>query len=129
MRNPQRFDDFMTALTLISLALGGVSALAGAAMPYVRREREFMLARYIVEVMTSAIAGVIVFLLLKVTDLPDESIAALTGVASFYGVRLMNILYGFLVGRLKVIFLDTTKNEVEKKECEENDRPKEFNEK
>ena len=88
-----------------------------------------MLARYIVEVMTSAIAGVIVFLLLKVTDLPDESIAALTGVASFYGVRLMNILYGFLVGRLKVIFLDTTKNEVEKKESEGNDRSKEFNEK
>ena len=129
MRNPQRFDDLMTALTMISLALVGVSALAGAAMPYVRREREFMLARYIVEVMTSAIAGVIVFLLLKVTDLPDESIAALTGVASFYGVRLMNILYGFLVGRLKVIFLDTTKNEVEKKEDKENDRPKEFNEK
>lgn len=129
MRNPQRFDDFMTALTLISLALGGVSALAGAAMPYVRRERKFMLARYIVEVMTSAIAGVIVFLLLKVTDLPEEWIAALTGVASFYGVRLMNILYGFLVGRLKVIFLDTTKNEVEKKEDKENDRPKEFNEK
>ena len=129
MRNPQRFDDFMTALTLFSLALGGVSALAGAAMPYVRREREFMLARYIVEVMTSAIAGVIVFLLLKVTDLPEEWIAALTGVASFYGVRLMNILYGFLVGRLKVIFLDTTKNEVEKKESEGNDRPKEFNEK
>lgn len=129
MRNPQRFDDFVTALTLISLALGGVSALAGAAMPYVRREREFMLARYIVEVMTSAIAGVIVFLLLKVTDLPEEWIAALTGVASFYGVRLMNILYGFLVGRLKVIFLDTTKNEVEKKEDKENDRPKEFNEK
>lgn len=129
MRNPQRFDDFMTALTLFSLALGGVSALAGAAMPYVRREREFMLARYIVEVMTSAIAGVIVFLLLKVTDLPEEWIAALTGVASFYGVRLMNILYGFLVGRLKVIFLDTTKNEVEKKEDKENDRPKEFNEK
>ena len=41
----------------------------------------------------------------------------------------MNILYGFLVGRLKVIFLDTTKNEVEKKEEKENDRPKEFNEK
>lgn len=129
MRNPQRFDDFMTSLTLISLALVGVSALAGAAMPYVRREREFMLARYIVEVMTSAIAGVIVFLLLKVTDLPEEWIAALTGVSSFYGVRLMNILYGFLVGRLKVIFLDTTKNEVEKKENEENNRPKEFNEK
>lgn len=129
MKNPQRLDDFMTALTLFSLALGGVSALAGAAMPYVRREREFMLARYIVEVMTSAIAGVIVFLLLKVTDLPEEWIAALTGVASFYGVRLMNILYGFLVGRLKVIFLDTTKNEVEKKENEENNRPKEFNEK
>lgn len=129
MRNPQRLDDFMTALTLFSLALGGVSALAGAAMPYVKREREFMLARYIVEVMTSAIAGVIFFLLLKVTDLPDESIAALTCVASFYGVRLMNILYGFLIGRLKVIFLDTTKNEVEKKDDKENDRPKEFNEK
>ena len=129
MRNPQRLDDFMTALTLFSLALGGVSALAGAAMPYVKREREFMLARYIVEVMTSAIAGVIVFLLLKVTDLPDESIAALTGVASFYGVRLMNILYGFLVGRLKVIFLDTTRHDVEKKKDEENNRPKEFNEK
>lgn len=121
MKNPQRLDDFMTALTLISLALGGVSALAGAAMPYVKGEREFMLARYVVEVMTSAIAGVIVFLLLKVTDLPEEWIAALTGVASFYGVRLMNILYGFLVGRLKVIFLDTTKNEVEKKGGEEND--------
>lgn len=129
MRNPQRFDDFMTALTLISIALGGVSALAGAAIPYVKGEREFMLARYVVEVMTSAIAGVIVFLLLKVTDLPEEWIAALTGVASFYGVRLMNILYGFLVGRLKVIFLDTTKNEVEKKNSEEKDRPKEFNEK
>lgn len=124
MRNPQRFDDFMTALTLISLALGGVSALAGAAMPYVKGERDFMLARYIVEVMTSAIAGVVVFLLLKVTDLPEEWIAALTGVASFYGVRLMNILYGLLVGRLKVIFLDTTRHDVEKKEGEENDRPK-----
>lgn len=122
MKNPQRLDDFMTALTLISLALGGVSALAGAAMPYVKGERDFMLARYIVEVMTSAIAGVIVFLLLKVTDLPEEWIAALTGVASFYGVRLMNILYGFLIGRLKIIFLDTSKNEVEKKEGEENDR-------
>ena len=105
MRDPQKFDEFITALSLIAFALGFVSSLAGAAMPYVKGERKFMFYRYIVEVATSAIAGVVVFLLLKVTDIPEEWIAALTGIASFYGTRLMNVLYGLLVGRLKIIFL------------------------
>lgn len=104
MKDPQKFDEFMTALSLISFALGFVSSLAGAAMPYVKGERKFMFYRYIVEVATSAIAGVVVFLLLKVTDIPEEWIAALTGIASFYGTRLMNVLYGLLVARLKIIF-------------------------
>lgn len=88
MKDPQKFDEFMTALSLISFALGFVSSLAGAAMPYVKGERKFMFYRYIVEVATSAIAGVVVFLLLKVTDIPEEWIAALTGIASFYGTSV-----------------------------------------
>ena len=35
MKDPQKFDEFMTALSVISFALGFVSALGGAAMPYV----------------------------------------------------------------------------------------------
>lgn len=119
MKNPQKFDEFMTALSLISFALGFVSALAGAAIPYVKGERQFMFYRYIVEVATSAIAGVVVFLLLKVTDIPEEWIAALTGVASFYGTRLMNVLYELLVGRLKIVFLDSSKDEGRKKDDEQ----------
>ena len=119
MKDPQKFDEFMTALSLISFALGFVSALAGAAMPYVKGERQFMFYRYIVEVATSAIAGVVVFLLLKVTDIPEEWIAALTGIASFYGTRLMNVLYGLLVGRLKIIFLGSSKDEGRKKDDEQ----------
>lgn len=119
MKDPQKFDEFMTALSLISFALGLVSSLAGAAMPYVKGERKFMFYRYIVEVATSAIAGVVVFLLLKVTDIPEEWIAALTGISSFYGTRLMNVLYGLLVGRLKIIFLDSSKDEGRKKDDEQ----------
>lgn len=119
MRDPQKFDEFITALSLIAFALGFVSSLAGAAMPYVKGERKFMFYRYIVEVATSAIAGVVVFLLLKVTDIPEEWIAALTGIASFYGTRLMNVLYGLLVGRLKIIFLGSSKNEGRKKDDEQ----------
>ena len=119
MKDPQKFDEFMTALSLISFALGFVSSLAGAAMPYVKGERKFMFYRYIVEVAASAIAGVVVFLLLKVTDIPEEWIAALTGIASFYGTRLINVLYGLLVGRLKIIFLDSSKDEGRKKDDEQ----------
>ena len=111
MKDPQKFDEFMTALSLISFALGFVSSLAGAAMPYVKGERKFMFYRYI--------AGVVVFLLLKVTDIPEEWIAALTGIASFYGTRLMNVLYGLLVGRLKIIFLDSSKDDGRKKDDEQ----------
>ena len=119
MKDPQKFDEFMTALSLISFALGFVSSLAGAAMPFVKGEWIFMLYRSIVEVGTSAIGGVVVFLLLKVTDIPEEWIAALTGIASFYGTRLMNVLYGLLVGRLKIIFLDSSKDEGRKKDDEQ----------
>lgn len=120
MKNPQKFDEFMTALSLISFALDLISALAGAAMP-VRKRRKGNLC----SIDTSLkwphrqLPGVVVFLLLKVTDIPEEWIAALTGVASFYGTRLMNVLYGLLVGRLKIIFLDSSKDEGRKKDDEQ----------
>uniref|UniRef100_UPI00272B4CD1 hypothetical protein n=1 Tax=uncultured Parasutterella sp. TaxID=1263098 RepID=UPI00272B4CD1 len=59
---------------------------------------------YSVEVLTSAIAGVIVNLLLRVTDLPEEWIGAFTGIGSFFGVRMMSVLYQLFMGRIKLLF-------------------------
>lgn len=101
---PARIEEFMTALTYIAGVLIIVCSLSGAAMPYVKGEKMFTFARYLVEVVSSAAAGVIVFLLLRVTDMPEEWIAALSGLSAYFGTRLMNVLYSLLVGRLKLIF-------------------------
>lgn len=101
---PAQFQDFMTALTYIACVLIFVCSLSGAAMPYVKGEKVFVFAKYLVEVVSSAAAGVIVFLILRVTDMPEEWIAAFSGLSAYFGTRLMNVLYSIFVGRLRIIF-------------------------
>lgn len=94
----------MTATAMITVILIIVCSISGAAMPYVKGEKVFKFIRYLVEVITSAAAGFIMFLLLRVTDIPGEWIAAFSGIAAYFGTRIMNVLYGLLTGRLKVMF-------------------------
>lgn len=108
---PARIEDFMTAITYIAGVLILVCSVSGAAMPYVKGGKMFVFARYLVEVISSAAAGVIVFLILRVTDMPEEWIAALSGLSAYFGTRLMNVLYSILVGRLKIIFHDKNDDE------------------
>lgn len=98
------WEDFMTAIAMITVILIIVCSISGAAMPYVKGEKMFKFIRYLVEVITSAAAGFIVFLLLRVTDIPGEWIAAFSGISAYFGTRIMNVLYGLLTGRLKVMF-------------------------
>ncbi|MFQ7008804.1 MAG: phage holin family protein [Parasutterella sp.] len=74
------WEDFMTAIAMITVILIIVCSISGAAMPY-EREKMFKFIRYLVEVITSAAAGFIVFLLLRVTDIPGEWIAAFSGIS------------------------------------------------
>ena len=74
----------MTAIAMITVILIIVCSISGAAMPYVKGEKMFKFIRYLVEVITSAAAGFIVFLLLRVTDIPGEWIAAFSGIAAYF---------------------------------------------
>lgn len=74
----------MTAIAMITVVLIIVCSISGAAMPYVKGEKMFKFIRYLVEVITSAAAGFIVFLLLRVTDIPGEWIAAFSGISAYF---------------------------------------------
>ncbi len=112
---PAVWSDFLTAISQITAVLIIVCALAGPAQPYIKGEEKFVFIKYIVEVITSALSGVIVFLLLRVIDMPEEWLAAFTGIGTFFGLKLMNVFYRILVGRLKVIF---QQDDEKKKEAE-----------
>lgn len=104
LKQPAVWSDFMTAIQQITAVLIVVCALAGPAQAYVKGEEKFVLIKYAVEVVTSALSGIIVFLLLRVIDMPEEWLAAFTGIGTFFGLKLMNVFYKLLLGRLRVIF-------------------------
>lgn len=103
LKNPSGWSDFLTTINQITFILLLLCALAGPAQEYAKGEKPFKIITYSVEVLTSAIAGVIVNLLLRVTDLPEEWIGAFTGIGSFFGVRMMSVLYQLFMGRIKLL--------------------------
>ena len=83
--NPVNWSDFMSAASQIAAILILVCELAGPAQAYTKGEKVFKLIQYLVEFVTSAEAGFIVFLLLRVTEMPEEWMAVFSGVAAFFG--------------------------------------------
>lgn len=103
IKQPAVWSDFATAVSQIAAILIIVCALAGPAQAYAKGEKVFKFFQFVVEFVTSAAAGFIVFLLLRVTDMPEEWIAAFSGISAFFGTRLMNVLYAIFVGKLKIM--------------------------
>lgn len=100
-KSPAVWADFLTTISQIAFILIFVCALAGPAQKYAKGEQIFKIGQYFVEVITSAAAGFIVFLLLRVSSIPEEWIAAFSGLSAYFGTRLMNVLYGLLVGKIR----------------------------
>lgn len=103
-KQPAVWADFITAVNQIAFYLLLLCALAGPAQKYVKGDKPFRILQYLIEVVTSALTGVIVFLLLRVFDMPEEWLAALTGIAAFFGTKLINVLYRILIEKLSSVF-------------------------
>lgn len=103
-KQPATWADFVTAISQITAVLILVCALTGPAQAYIKGEKKFDLIRYFVEVVTSALSGVIIFLLLRVFDMPEEWLAAFTGIGTLFGLKVMDVLYAIFIGRLRFLF-------------------------
>lgn len=112
-KNPAVWSDFLTAIGQITAILILVCALAGPAQQYSKGEKMFNLFHYLAEVVTSMVAGFIVYLLLRVTEMHEEWIAAFSGLGAYFGNRIMNLLYRFMVGKLKIAFYENTDKKLE----------------
>lgn len=103
-KNPTTWSDLNSALNQISLILVFLCALTGGAAPFVKGEKAFRFGLYLWEVVSSMSAGIIVFLFLKATNTPDEVIGAVSGLSAYFGTKLMSMLYGVLIFKIKQIF-------------------------
>lgn len=103
-KNPTTWSDLNSALNQISIFLVFMCALTGGAAPFVKGEKTFKFGLYLWEVFSSMSAGVIVFLFLKATNTPDEIIGAVAGLSAYFGTKLMSMLYGLLIFKIKQFF-------------------------
>lgn len=103
-KQPAMWSDFLTAINQITAVLIIVCALAGPAQAYVKGEKKFVFVRFLVEVVTSALSGIFIFLLLRVYDMPEEWLAAFTGIGTLFGLKVIDALYAFFMGRIKFMF-------------------------
>lgn len=112
-KSPAVWSDFLTAIGQITAILILVCALAGPAQQYSKGEKMFNFFHYLAEVVTSMVAGFIVYLLLRVTEMHEEWIAAFSGLGAYFGNRIMNLLYRFMVGKLKISFYENPDKKIE----------------
>ena len=94
--------EFDSTVNLIVFTLIVICAASGSAMPYVRAERDWNFPRWFIEFITSCAAGFIVYLILRTSKLSWEWIGACSGVSSYFGLKIMNTLYGIVTGKLKL---------------------------
>lgn len=94
--------EFASTVNLIVFTLILICAASGSAMPYVRAERGWNFPRWFIEFVTSCAAGFIVYLILRTSKLSWEWIGACSGVSAYFGLKIMNTLYGVITGKLKL---------------------------
>lgn len=94
--------EFASTVNLIVFTLILICAASGSAMPYVRAERNWNFPRWFVEFISSCAAGFIVYLILRTSKLSWEWIGACSGVSAYFGLKIMNTLYGIVTGKLKL---------------------------
>lgn len=104
MEKPTQWGDMSNALNVISMLLMFLCALTGGAARFTKGDVAFKFGLYVWEVASSMSAGMIVFLVLKATNTPDEIIGAISGLSAYFGTRLMSMLYGILIFKIKKIF-------------------------
>ena len=103
-KNPTQWGDMSNALNVISMLLMFLCALTGGAARFTKGDVAFRFGLYVWEVASSMSAGMIVFLFLKATNTPDEIIGAISGLSAYFGTRLMSMLYGILIFKIKKFF-------------------------
>lgn len=103
-KNPTQWGDMNNALNILSMLLIFLCALTGGATRFTKGDMAFKFGLYLWEVASSMSAGMIVFLFLKATNTPDEMVGAVSGLSAYFGTRLMSMLYGVLVFKIKHYF-------------------------
>ncbi|WP_289640336.1 phage holin family protein [Turicimonas muris] len=103
-KNPTQWGDMNNALNILSMLLVFFCALTGGATRFTKGDIAFKFGLYLWEVASSMSAGMIVFLFLKATNTPDEMVGAISGLSAYFGTRLMSMLYGVLVFKIKQYF-------------------------
>lgn len=115
-KNPTQWGDMNNALNILSMLLVFFCALTGGATRFTKGDIAFKFGLYLWEVASSMSAGMIVFLFLKATNTPDEMVGAISGLSAYFGTRLMSMLYGVLVFKIKQYFRHSDAPANDKKE-------------